>query len=88
MPNPIPAMLIGRLAVDKKFSGQGIGSGLLKDAIIRTKQISEITGVAAIYVHAISENAKNFYLQYGFSSSPLNPMTLMVKIDEAKIISA
>ncbi|NOQ35946.1 MAG: GNAT family N-acetyltransferase [Methylococcaceae bacterium] len=84
MPSPIPVMIIGRLAVDKARHGKGIGKGLLRDAILRTLQVSEIAGIRAILVHAISEGAKSFYLNHGFHSSPINPRTLMIGLDEIK----
>jgi GNAT superfamily N-acetyltransferase len=80
MPNPIPVIVIGRLAIDLKFQGQGIGSALLKDAVLRTIQAAEIAGIRAILVHAISDGAKRFYEKLGFMSSLTNPMTLMITI--------
>jgi len=61
MPDPIPVMVIGRLAVDRQWQGKGIGQALLRDAILRTLQAAEIAGIRAILVHAISEEAKQFY---------------------------
>ena len=83
MPDPIPVMVIGRLAVDHRWQGQGIGRALLRDAILRTLQAAEIAGIRAILVHAISEDAKQFYENCGFTASPLDPMTLMVKVNDA-----
>jgi GNAT superfamily N-acetyltransferase len=83
MPDPIPVMVIGRLAVDSRWQGQGIGRALLRDAILRTLQAAEIAGIRAILVHAISADAKQFYEQCGFTASPLDPMILMVKVNDA-----
>jgi GNAT superfamily N-acetyltransferase len=83
MPNPIPVMVIGRLAIDLKFQGRGIGTALLKDAVLRTVQAAEIAGIRAILVHAINESAKRFYEKLGFMASPTNPMTLMVTVRAA-----
>jgi GNAT superfamily N-acetyltransferase len=83
MPNPIPVMVIGRLGVDLKFQGRGIGSALLRDAVLRTVQAAEIAGIRAILVHAISESAKRFYEKMGFMPSPTNPMTLMIAVRAA-----
>lgn len=83
MPDPIPAMIIGRLAVDRRWQGQGIGRALLRDAILRVLQAAEIAGIRAILVRAISEEAKQFYEKYGFTASPIDPMTLMVKVNDA-----
>ena len=83
MPDPIPVMVIGRLAIDAKFQGRGVGPALLRDAILRTLQASEIAGIRAILVHAISERAKRFYEKWGFTPSPVDPMTLKVTVKEA-----
>ena len=83
MPNPIPVMVIGRLAIDLKLQGRGIGSALLRYAVLRTVQAAEIAGIRAILVHAINENAKRFYERLGFAASPTNPMTLIVTVQAA-----
>jgi GNAT superfamily N-acetyltransferase len=83
MPDPIPVMVIGRLAVDCRWQGKGIGRALLRDAILRTLQASEIAGIRAILVNAISEDAKQFYEKCGFTASPIDPMILMVKVNDA-----
>jgi GNAT superfamily N-acetyltransferase len=88
MPNPIPAMIVGRLAVDRGWQGKGLGKGLLKDAVIRTLQAANVAGLRAILVHAISEDAKNFYLNCGFSQSPINEMTLMITVQDARLALA
>lgn len=80
MPDPIPVMLLGRLAVDVKHQGKGIGKGMLRDAVSRVLQAGEIGGIRAILVHAISEKAKSFYLQNGFLLCPFDPMMLMLPI--------
>jgi GNAT superfamily N-acetyltransferase len=84
MPDPIPVMVIGRLAVDKRFHRRGLGQALLRDAIVRTLQAAHIAGIRAILVHALSPNAKTFYEQAGFRPSPVNPMTLMITVAEAE----
>jgi len=83
MPNPVPVMVIGRLAIDARVQGRGVGPALLRDAVLRTVQAAEIVGVRAILVHAISERAKQFYEKCGFVSSPVDPMTLMITVAEA-----
>ncbi len=86
MPDPIPVMILGRLAVDKRFQGFGIGKGLLRDAIVRTTQAAAIAGVRAILVHAISDSARKFYLANGFVASPMDPMTVLIPLSEAEDI--
>lgn len=83
MSNPVPVMVIGRLAIDLKFQGRGIGSALLRDAVLRTAQAAGIAGIRAILVHAILERAKRFYEKSGFRTSPVDPMTLMITVSEA-----
>lgn len=78
MPDPIPVAVLGRLAVHQDWAGRGIGSGLLKDAILRTLQASRELGIRALSCHAIDDAAKDFYLQRGFIVSPMEPLTLML----------
>ncbi|OOS00917.1 GNAT family N-acetyltransferase [Haemophilus paracuniculus] len=80
MPDPIPVIILARLAVDQQMQGQQLGAALLKDAVLRAKQVSEQIGVRALLVHALNDTAKNFYLQYGFVSSPIDDLTLMLKL--------
>jgi GNAT superfamily N-acetyltransferase len=83
MPDPVPVMIIGRLAVHQDFHGKKIGPGLLRDAVLRTLQAAEIAGLRAILVHAISDRARQFYEDCGFLPSPMDPMTLMIIVAEA-----
>jgi GNAT superfamily N-acetyltransferase len=83
MPDPVPAVLIGRLAVDKAWRGQGLGADLLRDAVLRIVGAAGTVGARAIIVHAISAEAKAFYERHGFHVSPVEPMTLMLTIEEA-----
>jgi GNAT superfamily N-acetyltransferase len=78
MPQTIPVMLLGRLAIDRDAQGQGLGAALLKDALLRVLSVAKNVGVRAILVHAISEDAKRFYLGYGFQVSPIDSMTLVL----------
>ena len=84
MPEPIPVMVLGRLAVDKHAQSMGIGRGLLKDAILRTITVAKQAGIKALLVHALSEEARKFYLQCGFIESPLDPMLLMITLKDAQ----
>lgn len=77
MPEPIPVMVLGRLAVALEWQGEGIGVGLLRDAVLRTVAVSRQAGIRALLVHALSDEAKGFYLRHGFQESPANPYTLM-----------
>lgn len=84
MPDPIPVMIIGRLAVDRSLQGQGVGRGLLRDAIIRTLNAAEIAGIRAILVHALDETAAVFYRRNGFVESPIDPLVLMLPLGHAR----
>lgn len=86
MPDPVPVIIIGRLAIASRFQGRGIGAALLRDALLRILQAAQIAGIRAILVHAISEQAKRFYEKNGFISSPADPMTLMITVAEAERI--
>src|SRR6202021_986404 len=76
MPDPIPMAVLGRLAIDQRRQGRGLGRLLLRDAILRTRQAAEMIGIRGMLVHALSPAAKRFYETSGFRESPANPMTL------------
>lgn len=84
MPDPIPAVLLGRLAVDRSLQGLGLGKGLLRDAILRTLQVAEQSGVRALFVHAIDDGAREWYRRYGFEPAPTHDMDLMVLLDDVR----
>jgi GNAT superfamily N-acetyltransferase len=84
MPDPVPVMILARLAVDRNWQGRNLGGSLLRDAILRTLQAAKIGGIRAILVDAISEDAKRFYERNGFRASPVDPMILMITVADAK----
>lgn len=86
MPNPLPVLLLCRLAVDRRYHNQGIGQALLRDAMLRTTSVAGHAGVFALLIHALSDQAKQFYLSRGFVESPLQPMTLLMTIDTVRLI--
>ena len=88
MPDPLPVLLLGRLAVDKRYHNQGIGQALLRDAMLRAVNVASNAGVFALLVHALSDPAKQFYISRGFVVSPLQPMTLMMTIETIRTILA
>lgn len=81
MPDPVPVMVLARLAVDRRAQGIKLGSALLQDAVKRAVVVSLNAGVRALPVHALHDRAKAFYEHYGFQSSPLHPMTLMLRLN-------
>ncbi len=80
MPDPLPMIVLGRLAIDRTWQGKGLGSALLRDAFERASQAADILGIRGTLVHALSEEAAAFYRYYGFTSSPTNPMTLTISL--------
>lgn len=84
MPDPIPVMVLGRLAVDHRAHGIKFGAALLQDAVNRAVAVSENAGVRALLVHALHEKAKQFYKHYGFQVSPTHPLTLMLRLNNVK----
>jgi GNAT superfamily N-acetyltransferase len=88
MPDPLPILLLGRLAIDRRHHNQGLGRALLRDAMLRAARVAGNAGVFAILVHALSEQAKRFYLSRGFVESPQQPMTLLMTLATVRSILA
>jgi len=82
MPTPVPVIVLGRLAVDHREQGNGIGAALLRDALLRVLNASKEIGAAAVLVHALNDRAKAFYLDHGFIESPIEPLVLMLRIKD------
>ena len=81
MPDPIPVMVLARLAIDDRAQGIKLGAALLQDAVNRAVAVSQNAGVRALLVHALHDRAKQFYEHYGFQESPQHPMTLMLRLN-------
>jgi predicted N-acetyltransferase YhbS len=84
MPDPIPVVVLGRLAVDKSLQGKGTGRALVRDAGLRVIQAADTIGIRGMIVHALSAAARTFYAHVGFEPSPLDPMMLMVTLADLK----
>lgn len=84
MPDPVPVVVLGRLAVDQDYQGKGLGRALVRDAGYRIIQAADTIGIRGLIVHAISAEAKAFYEQVGFEPSPLDPMILMIALTDLK----
>lgn len=85
MPNPIPVVVLGRLAVDRSFHGKGLGRALVRDAGQRVIQAADTIGIRGVIVQALSAEAKAFYERVGFDASPLDPMLLMMTLADLKL---
>lgn len=83
MPDPVPVLVLGRLAVDQRAQGLHLGAGLLQDAVRRAATVAYNVGVRALLVHALDERVRQFYLHYGFQPSPQHPLTLMLRLNHA-----
>jgi len=80
MPDPLPVMVLARLAVDHRAQGTKLGGALLRDAVNRAVNVSQNTGVRALLVHALHERAKLFYEHCGFQASPVDSLALMLRL--------
>ena len=85
MPDPVPVMVLARLAVDVRVQGMKVGAALLHDGLERSVLVSQNTGVRALLVHALNDSARQFYEYYGFKASPAHPMTLMLRLNHASL---
>ena len=83
--NPIPAMLLARLAVDQTVQGRGIGAFLLRDAMSRSVSVAEQAGIRLLLVHAVNDEARAFYEHFDFESSPSDPMNLQLLIKDVRL---
>ncbi|MBD8871609.1 GNAT family N-acetyltransferase [Rhodanobacter sp. DHB23] len=81
MPDPIPVMVLARLAIDHGTQGNKLGGALLRDAVERTAVMARNADVRALLVHALHERARSFYEHYGVRVSPVDPLTLMLRLD-------
>jgi GNAT superfamily N-acetyltransferase len=82
MPDPVPVIVLGRLAVDAREQGNGLGRALLRDAVLRVAAAAREVGVAAMLVHALNDRAKAFYVGAGFEPSPVDPMVPILRIKD------
>lgn len=85
MPQQVPLLLIGRLALDASVQGKGLGVDLLSDAIRRCCAAAEIAGARAIVAHAIDDDAVGFYERHGFVRSILGERVMLLPIEAARV---
>jgi GNAT superfamily N-acetyltransferase len=84
MPDPVLVVVLGRLAIAISHHGQGLGRALFQDAALRVIHAADAIGIRGMVVHALSEEAGNFYLRLGLDESPLDPMTVMVTVADLR----
>lgn len=87
MPEPVPAILLSRLAVDRTEQGHGLAAHLLRDAVTRSVAAADLIGVRAILVHALQDRARAFYMHFDFEPSPTDPLHLLLSIKDARAIA-
>ncbi len=86
-PDPLPAVLLGRLAVDRRYQGHGLGKALLKHFIVKSIEVAELIGVRVVLVHARDSTAAAFYAKFGFEPSPIGELTMMLLVKDIAVSS-
>lgn len=81
---PVPVMLLARLAVHRDWQRRGVGRAFLRDAVLRTLQAADIAGLRALLIHAKNDEAKRFYRQFDFTESPTDPLHLCALLKDLK----
>lgn len=81
---PVPVILLARLAVDQRHQGRGVGRSLLQDALLRCCAAAEMIGARAVAVHAIDEDARRWYLRWGFEPSPSDAHHLILLMKDLR----
>jgi GNAT superfamily N-acetyltransferase len=84
MPDPIPVVVLARLAVDRRYQGRGLGRALFQDAARRVARAADTIGIREIVVHAISEEARQFYIALGFDPCPAEAMALVITLRDIR----
>lgn len=77
-PDPVPMLLLARLAVDRRYAGTGVGTRLVLDALRRSILVAEHIGVRALSTHPKDDAASRFYQRFGFKLMPASQPRLMV----------
>lgn len=83
-PDPLPAMLLGRLAVDREHQGKGLAAALLKHFLLKALEVADLTGLRLVLVHAKDRRAAGYYTRWGFEPSPIDDLTLMLLIKDIR----
>jgi GNAT superfamily N-acetyltransferase len=88
MPDPIPVVVLARLAVDQRYQGHGLGRAMVRDAALRIVGAADTIGIRGVIVHALSESARRFYERVGFDPSPLDQSIWMITLTDLRAILA
>lgn len=88
MPDPIPVVLLGRLAVDRRYAGKGLGVSLLRHAVLQSARVAQAIGMRAIVVHAKDDRAAGFYERFGFVRFPGNDRVLYLRVADVEATAA
>ena len=83
-PDPLPAMLLSRLGVDRHHQRLGLAEALLKHFLLKALEVAEYTGLRLVLVHAKDDQAARFYRRYRFEPSPIDKLTLMMLIKDIR----
>lgn len=86
MPDRVPLLLIGRLAIDQACQGKGLGTDLLRDALRRCRAAADIVGARGVIAHAIDEDAMGFYQHHGFVHCPLGERVMLMTIETVRAL--
>lgn len=81
MPDPLPVLVLGRMAVDRRHQGQRLGAAMMREAMLKAAQVSAQIGLRALMVHAIDDDALPFYLRWGFKPFPPSGLTMFLPIE-------
>lgn len=84
MPDPVPAIVLGRLAVDRAWQGHGLGADLLHDAVLRALRAAREIGARVLLCHALAARAQRFYLHHGFIESVFDPLVVMLDLNRVE----
>ena len=83
-PDPLPAMLLGRLGVDRQHQGKCLAAALLRHFLLKAIEVAELTGLRLLLVHAKDPQAAGFYRHWGFEPSPIDDLTLMLLVKDIR----
>lgn len=87
MPEPIPAIVLGRLAIDERWQGRGLGADLLSDAVQRSLIAAQTIAARVLICHAVDAQARGFYVHHGFQQSPMDDLVVMLDLAKARDVA-